>query len=213
MLRKYLCADLSFQDIEIPTALLGIFKQTLLMPEREWDQIAMPIFYKYTRYANNSYFIIKEMFMNCSTCGLGLSRLITNKSVYYGGNGMIFDENMNPIILYTVNLSDIISYNGKWSAKATAFNLKVSPNVFTSKNILEKYIRSKMIPEIISAEMDRFKLKGLNFDPNIHPIVIVEDLSRWFEVPEKVKNVNTFDKDIKDFLSREDIIQDVIRCL
>lgn len=213
ILKKYLYADLSSQDTEIPVALLGAFKDTLLMPERKWEQIAMPLFYGRTETKKTSDSIIKEFFRGPSLSGSRLSKVTTGKTTYYGGHGMVFDKNMEPLILYTVSLSDIASEGTVWSAKATAFNLRVAPCVFTDKSeALKKYIVSRMIPALVSANLDTF-CRGLTFDRELHPVVIVEDLSRWFEEPEKVRDANTFGSDMKEFLSREDIIQDILRCL
>lgn len=214
ILKKYLCADLSSQDAEIPTALLGAFRDTLLMPEREWEQIAMPLFYGRVGAKRTSDSIIKEFFRGPSIGSSRLSKVTTGKTTYYGGHGMVFDKNMEPLILYTVNLSDIASEGTTWSAKATAFNLRVAPCVFTDKSdTLKKYIVSKMIPALVSANLGSTFLRGLAFDRELPPVVIVEDLSRWFGEPEEVRNVNTFGRDMKEFLSREDIIQDILRCL
>lgn len=214
-LSKYLYMDIADGEIEIPVALLAAFRTSCSMSNRTWEQIAMPLLSGKTMHKSTFNSIIKEFFLNTALFESRLTKVITSKGeVYYGGPGMIFNKDMVPYILYTVTLSDVSVTRRPWTAKAEALNVRVNPCVFTDMDdMMKKGIISRMIPTLVSSSLGYVSDCEIICDRRFTPTVIVEDLSRWFEEPEKVKDVNTFNEDMKDFLSKEDIIQDIIRCL
>lgn len=83
------------------------------------------------------------------------------------------------------------------------YNLRISPSVFINKDIVSKYISSKLIPALC------------NYSPstgNKSPTIIIEDLSRWLLTPIR-PNLITHEQDLKDFYAREDTINEIIDSL
>nr|DAL05090.1 MAG TPA: hypothetical protein [Crassvirales sp.] len=218
ILNGYICTDVNHTgSFEVPMAMLPYLETILAQPKIKWEQIAMPLYYDNIIMRNTSYAIIKYFFRETPAYGARLSKVMTDKEeVYYGGNGMIFDKHMKPLVLYTVTVTGMtpvtIPYRPtKMKATISALNVRVSPQVFLKDDMLKKSIISKAIPSLVSKS---FKFIGSRvLGKPTTPKVIIEDLSEWIKRPAKVGSPQTFKEDMQKFLSREDIVQDIIGCL
>lgn len=218
ILNGYICTDVNHTgSFEVPMVILPYLETILTEPKIKWKQIAMPLYYEGTVLKNTSYAIIKWFFKEIQVGGRRLSKVITKKGeVYYGGNGMIFDRHMKPLVLYTATVTDMTSVTiphrpVRMKATISAFNVRVSPQVLLKDDMLKKSIISKVIPSLVSKSFQA--IRGVVLDKPITPKVIIEDLSEWIKRPAKVGNPQTFKEDMQKFLSREDIIQDIVECL
>lgn len=218
ILNGYICTDVNHTgSFEVPMAMLPYLETILAQPKIKWEQIAMPLYYDDTVIKNTSYAIIKWFFKEISVGGKRLSKVITGKGeVYYGGDGMIFDQHMKPLVLYTVTVTGMTSVTishrpVKMKAAISALNVRVSPKVLLKDDMLKKSIISKAIPSLVSKSFAA--IRGVALDKPITPKVIIEDLSEWIKRPAKVGSPQTFKEDMQKFLSREDIVQDIIGCL
>ena len=218
ILNGYICTDVNHTgSFEVPMAMLPYLETILAQPKIKWEQIAMPLYYDNTITRNTSYAIIKYFFKETPAYGARLSKVTTNKGeVYYGGNGMIFDQHMKPLVLYTVTVTDMtpvtIPYRPtKMKATISALNVRVSPQVLLKDDMLKKNIISKVIPSLLSKSFA--SIRGVVFGKPVTPKIIIEDLSEWIKRPAKVGSPQTFKEDMQKFLSREDIIQDIVECL
>ena len=218
ILNGYICTDVNHTgSFEVPMAILPYLETILTESKIKWKQIAMPLYYEGTIIKNTSYAIIKLFFKEVSVGGRRLFKVITKKGeVYYGGNGMIFDQYMKPLVLYTATVTGMTSVTiphrpVKMKATISAFNVRVSPQVFLKDDMLKKSIISKVIPSLVLKSFT--SMRGVVLDKPITPKVIIEDLSKWIKRPAKVGNPQTFKEDMQKFLSREDIIQDIVECL
>ena len=218
ILNGYICTDVNHTgSFEVPMAILPYLETILIESKIKWKQIAMPLYYEGTIIKNTSYAIIKLFFKEVSVGGRRLFKVITKKGeVYYGGNGMIFDQYMKPLVLYTATVTGMTSVTiphrpVKMKATISAFNVRVSPQVFLKDDMLKKSIISKVIPSLVLKSFT--SMRGVVLDKPITPKVIIEDLSKWIKRPAKVGNPQTFKEDMQKFLSREDIIQDIVECL
>lgn len=218
ILNGYICTDVNHTgSFEVPMAMLPYLETILAQPKIKWKQIAMPLYYEDTVIKNTSYAIIRWFFRETPVGGKRLSKVITGKGeVYYGGDGMIFDQHMKPLVLYTVTVTGMTSVTiphrpVRMKAAISALNVRVSPQVFLKDDMLKKSIISKAIPSLVSESFPA--IRGLALDKPITPKVIIEDLSEWIKRPAKVDNPQTFKEDMQKFLSREDIIQDITECL
>ena len=218
ILNGYICTDVNHTgSFEVPMAILPYLETILTESKIKWKQIAMPLYYEGTIIKNTSYAIIKLFFKEVSVGGRRLFKVITKKGeVYYGGNGMIFDQYMKPLVLYTATVTGMTSVTiphrpVKMKATISAFNVRVSPQVFLKDDMLKKSIISKVIPSLVLKSFT--SMRGVVLDKPITPKVIIEDLSKWIKRPAKVDNPQTFKEDMQKFLSREDIIQDIVECL
>lgn len=218
ILNGYICTDVNHTgSFEVPMAMLPYLETILAQPKIKWKQIAMPLYYGNTVIKNTSDAIIRYFFIETLVGDKRLSKVITKKGeVYYGGNGMIFDQHMKPLVLYTATVTGITPVTiarGLLRMKATisAFNVRVSPQVFLKDDMLKKSIISKVIPSLVSKSFE--SVRTVVSGKPITPKVIIEDLSEWIKRPAKVGSPQTFKEDMQKFLSREDIIQDIIDCV
>lgn len=218
ILNGYICADVNHTgSFEVPMAILPYLETILVQPKIKWKQIAMPLYYEDAGIKNTPYAIIKSFFGGTLVGSSRLSKVMTKKGeVYYGGNGMIFDQHMQPLVLYTVTVTGMTPVTVphrpvKMKTTISALNVRVSPQVFLKDDVLKKNIISKVIPSLVS---ESFKsIRGERLGKSITPKVIIEDLSEWIKRPAKVGNPQTFKEDMQKFLSREDIMQEIIECL
>lgn len=216
ILNGYICTDVNHTgSFEVPMAMLPYLETILAQPKIKWEQIAMPLYYDDTVIKNTSYAILKYFFRDTPVGSGRLSKVTTGKGeVYYGGNGMIFDQHMNPLVLYTVTGMTPVTVPYKLTRMKTtisALNVRVSPQVLLKDDMFKKNIISKVIPSLVSRSFAN--IRGVVLDKPITPKIIIEDLSEWIKRPAKVGNPQTFKEDMQKFLSREDIIQDITECL
>lgn len=218
ILNGYICTDVNHTgSFEVPMAMLPYLETILAQPKVEWEQIAMPLYYDNTVVRSTSYAIIKCFFKETPVYGARLSKVMTGKGeIYYGGNGMIFDQYMKPLVLYTATVTGMtpvtIPYRPtKMKATISALNVRVSPQVLLKDDMLKKSIISKAIPSLVSKSF--IFMRGAALGKPTTPKVIIEDLSEWIKRPAKVGSPQTFKEDMQKFLSREDIIQDIVECL
>lgn len=218
ILNGYICTDVNHTgSFEVPMAMLPYLETILAQPKIKWKQIAMPLYYGNTVIKNTPDAIIRYFFREIPGGNKRLSKVRTRKGeVYYGGNGMIFNQHMKPLVLYTATVTDITSITSVYRtsimrATISALNVRVSPQVLLKDDALKKSIVSKAIPSLVSKSFT--SIRGQMLDKPITPKVVIEDLSEWIKRPAKVGNPQTFEEDMQKFLSREDIIQDIIDCV
>lgn len=218
ILNGYICTDVNHTgSFEVPMAMLPYLETILTQPKIKWKQIAMPLYYDNTVIKNTSYAILKCFFRDTSVGIRRLSKVTTGKGeVYYGGNGMIFDQHMKPLVLYTVTVTGMTPVTvphrpTRMKTTISAFNVRVSPEVFLKDDMLKKNIISKVIPSLVSKSCVR--VRNIVSGELITPKVIIEDLSEWIKRPAKVGSPQTFKEDMQKFLSREDIVQEITECL
>lgn len=75
----------------------------------------------------------------------------SNGEVYYGSYGLILDANKNPLLLSAISTA----YKGAYR-HVTELLLYVNPSIYTGDGMLDKFIRDKVIPFILS--------HGVSFD-------------------------------------------------
>lgn len=218
ILNGYICTDVNHTgSFEVPMAILPYLETILAQPKIKWKQIAMPLYYEDTIIRNTSYAILKYFFRDTPVSKGRLSKVTTGKGeVYYGGNGMIFDQHMKPLVLYTVTVTGMTPITvthrpTRMKTTISALNVRVSPQVLLKDDMLKKNIISKVIPSLVSRSLAN--IRGVVLDKPITPKVIIEDLSEWIKRPAKVGSSQTSKEDMQKFLSRKDIVQDIIECL
>lgn len=217
ILNGYICTDVNHTgSFEVPMAMLPYLETILAQPKIKWKQIAMPLYYGGTATKNTSDAIIRWFFRKTPVGNKRLSKVLSKGEIYYGGNGMIFDQHMKPLVLYTATVTGMTPVTvphrpTKMKTTISALNVRVSPQVLLKDNMLKKSIISKAIPSLVSKSFQI--VRGVVLDKPITPKVIIEDLSDWIKRPAKVGSPQTFKEDMQKFLSREDIVQDITECL
>lgn len=214
ILDKYLYADISTPIIEIPTIFADTLGLALKFPTGKCAQIVAPLVYGREVPASTTLSIFRQAFLNTDIRNYKLTKIITKTGEeYYVGPGMIFGKDMVPYLLYTVTVDKTSSEEDTFGRyKALSFNVRVAPCVFTNKDdMIKKGIISTIIPTLLSLKVGYTS----NFvcDEQAVPKILIEDLSKWVVSPGRITDVANFNEDMKEFLAREDIINDVMKCL
>lgn len=143
---------------------------------------------------------------------LRLSNIKTSKGLdYYGGNGIIFDEHWNPLMLCGFITRLDRARRELLIKKPVCY---VSPKVFTNNDILSKAIIKKVIP-ILSMNgiyapqtlRDRAHVT-INFAEFGNVLIVVKDLDEYFKSPKPPIDIENLDDSIWNFLS--DNIPDLV---
>ena len=214
ILDKYLYADISTPIIEIPMIFAETLRLALKFPTGECAQIVAPLVYGREASASTTLSIFKEAFLHTDVRNHKLTKVVTKTGEkYYVGPGMIFGKDMVPYLLYTITI-DKSSFEKDIFRRyeALSVNIRVAPCVFTNKDdMIKKGIISTIIPTLLSLKIGYTS----NFvcDKQAVPKILIEDLSKWIVSPGKITDTANFNKDMGEFLAREDIINDVIKCL
>lgn len=214
ILNKYLYADISTPIIEIPLIFTDALRLALKFPTGECAQIVAPLVYGREVSASTTLSIFREAFLRTDVRNHKLTKVVTKTGEkYYVGPGMIFGKDMVPYLLYTITI-DKSSFEKDIFRRyeALSVNIRVAPCVFTNKDdMIKKGIISTIIPTLLSLNVGYTN----NFVCNKQavPKILIEDLSKWIVSPGKITDTANFNEDMGEFLAREDIINDVIKCL
>lgn len=214
ILNKYLYADISTPIIEIPMIFAETLRLALEFPTGECAQIVSPLIYGRETNASTTLSIFREAFFSTDVKNHRLTKIVTKTGEkYYVGPGMIFGKDMVPYLLYTVTIDKSSSEKDRFKRyEALSFNIRVAPCVFTNKDdMIKKGIISTVIPTLLSLKVGY----ASNFVCNEQavPKILIENLSKWVVSPGKLTDVANFNEDMGEFLAREDIINDVMKCL
>ena len=186
----------------------------LKFPTGECAQIVAPLVYGREVSASTTLSIFREAFLHTDVRNHKLTKVVTKTGEkYYVGPGMIFGKDMVPYLLYTITI-DKSSFEKDIFRRyeALSVNIRVAPCVFTNKDdMIKKGIISTIIPTLLSLNIGYTN----NFvcDKQTVPKILIEDLSKWIVSPGRITDTANFNEDMGEFLAREDIINDVIKCL
>lgn len=214
ILDKYLYADISTPIVEIPLIFTDALRLALKFPTGECAQIVAPLVYGREVSASTTLSIFREAFLHTDVRNHKLTKVVTKTGEkYYVGPGMIFGKDMVPYLLYTITIDkSSFEKNILRRYEALSVNIRVAPCVFTNKDdMIKKGIISTIIPTLLSLNVGYTS----NFvcDKQAVPKILIEDLSKWIVSPGKITDTANFNEDMGEFLAREDIINDVIKCL
>lgn len=153
-----------------------------------------------TRMYKTSPSVIKE-FSETNSCAR-LSKIIMPNSTYYGGRGIILNEDKRPILLATLEAN-------REGNTLTYTNLKiyVSSSVMTSDKTLEKSIISQIIPYYILhathvyTAYNEVKFEFPSRSNTVFPEVLFKSFDKDFFIHATTPDVATFDNDdVNEFL-------------
>lgn len=128
--------------------------------------------------------------------------------MFYGSSGLLMDSNMNPMMLATVKTSTSLGV-----INLEELILYISPNIFTEEGFLNKYIRDKVIPYVLSgAPFNCSIIPGINdniarinYVQVIPKIIISDSINRFFISTPK----NEEDNHLEILLGNVDDITDI----
>ena len=130
--------------------------------------------------------IIMQMFNNVRF-GMRLQKITTSKDeVYYGGKGIIFDENYTPLLLCTLAARKVHTEESGDSMVYYRPVCHVSPKVFLeSDKLINKGIIKKLIPFYTSKEVS-FPNYRFGVNPESKKVkVVVDNFDKFFIEPIK----------------------------
>lgn len=149
--------------------------------------IVFPLNYKKYAEAKTSEYAFKGLFEYspiwlCTQISVGKEKI-----KFYGGNGLIFDENFKPLMIVGVEAS---FDDGIRTTKFAVHTLKclVSPDVFRRKDALCKYIVREIIPYITTHEI-YINWSGVSDMTNL---VGTANLLEHNNVEVEVRNLNSY---------------------
>lgn len=186
---RSIIVDLNKDEIELPVIAIRHFEEAAgssIIPSISVEKVILPLY-------NNAYdqsrrtfdTIMAQFFANTSYEGR-LLKITTNKGeVYYGGKGIIFDGNYNPLLLCTLKARRVVTENEKYTAYYRPV-CYVSPRVFEEPNtIVNKGIIKKLIPFYTSHNMD-FPLGLFRDKAEDRKVqVVIDNFDRFFVKPVK----------------------------
>lgn len=143
--------------------------------------------------------------INRCSSDLRLSNVKTAKGLdYYGGNGLIFDEHWNPLMLCGFIIELDRSQRNILVKNPICY---VAPEVFTNNDLLSKAIIKKIIPFLSIYGVNTPHVFG--FESNIilnslrfnHVPVTIRDIDSYFKSPHVPVDIENLDSSIWEFLS------------
>ena len=136
------------------------------------------------------------------------SKVHTSKNIYYIGNGVIFDDNLNPLILYCKKVNTDVSgvspnivyaeLHNKWNKPKEAI-IYINPKVFIDqKDLINKGIIQKIIPTLMEDYCkDILKQYYVDCEPKIIVSNEINDFINKVSPPSTIENI---DDTINDLL-------------
>lgn len=122
---------------------------------------------------------------------------------FYGGSGLILDEHMNPMLVFGFKVKINRLERKMIFLKPMCY---VSPSVFSSEDLISKAIVKKVIPFYTSTYLPSNLVHERNIEVNQEGFrntpVIIQPLDQFFTEPTKPKDIESLNRDIWEFLSR-----------
>lgn len=186
---RSIIVDLNKDEIELPVIAIRHFEEAAgfsIIPSFSVEKVILPLYNNAYDQSRRTFDTIMAQFFANTSYESRLLKITTNKGeVYYGGKGIIFDGNYNPLLLCTLKARRVVTENEKYTAYYRPV-CYVSPRVFEEPNtVVNKGIIKKLIPFYTSHNMD-FPL-GLFRDKaeDKKVQVVIDNFDRFFVKPVK----------------------------
>ena len=182
--------DVTGDNIEIPVFSRPIVESVIrdnITIGAGYTKVVLPMYvntYPQSRRTADS--IIRDFFSRVNL-SQRLQKVTTNKGeVYYGGKGIIFDKDFNPLLMCTMSCEKVI-HNNRDRMKYTKITVYVHPKVFLEpEGLIHKAIIKKVIPFYVSHDITVSTLGIFLTASDITTDVVIADVTKKFiEVPEK----------------------------
>lgn len=192
--RRGLIIEVNSDEIEVPVIARGHFEN--IVSEKMGHQnflqdlrIILPLYDNSPRQERRTFdSIIRQLFS--VPFSNKLQKVITNKGeVYYGGKGIIFNENYDPLLLCTLAARNIQTEDGRNAMCYYRPICHISPKVFLEPDkLVNKGIIKKLIPFYTSQDV-RFPMVysgNLHIDAEDTKVkVIIDNFDKFFIEPIK----------------------------
>ena len=199
-LQKYLKIDLSLNTLEFPCTYFKIIEHTVLYTDKKELYIPLFVSSEHNGSIAGSLTLLRTLF-----CSYGrpcnLIKATVGDTIYYGNRGIILYDDYTPLLMFSIEADKI--EDRRYLPKRRI--LRINPKVFTSTDILSKYIKSKFITNIIGIDSEYadtmhtrsrlFQSVPLNYNFKI----IIEDFKDWIIEP-SIPDVDFTDERINEYL-------------
>lgn len=182
--------DVTGDNIEVPAFSRPIVESVIkdnITIGAGYTKVVLPMYVNtYPQRRRTADGIIRDFFTGVSL-SQRLQKVTTNKGeVYYGGKGVIFDKDFNPLLMCTMSCEKIIHRGGN-KMKYTKITVYVHPKVFLEpEGLIHKAIIKKVIPFYVShniiVPISGFFLSASSITADV---VIADAAKKFIEVPEK----------------------------
>lgn len=190
---KFIKVDISADTFIVPMVGLRACETIILNKHRSLstdnfnfiDEIAIHLYANQELVARSGDSILSRFFN--TSFSTRLMKIKTSKGeIYYGGRGIIFDGQMNPLIMFALhgNIDGIDNDKKKIIySKSICF---VNPVVFTEETLMNKFIIKKLIPVITNDPIYVSSRRFIEYSDtaNSKAVVIVENFDQFFVTPE-----------------------------
>lgn len=197
---KFIKVDISTDSFIVPMIGLRSCETIILNKHRSLstdnfnfiDEIAIHLYANLEQVVRSGDSILAKFFN--TNFASRLMKVKTSKGeIYYGGRGIIFDSQMNPLIMLALhgNIDGIDNTRKKIIySKSICF---VNPVVFTEETLMNKFIIKKLIPVITNDPIYVTSRRFIEYSntANSKAIVIVENFDQFFVTPE-LSHLNSY---------------------
>ena len=186
---RSIIVDLNKDEIELPVIAIRHFEEAAgssIIPSFSVKKVILPLYNNAYDQPRRTFDTIMAQFFANTSYEDRLLKITTNKGeVYYGGKGIIFDGNYNPLLLCTLKARRVVTEKEKYTAYYRPV-CYVSPRVFEEPNtVVNKGIIKKLIPFYTSHNMD-FPLGLFRDKAEDRKVqVVIDNFDRFFVKPVK----------------------------
>lgn len=195
MFSKSLVVDTTGDNIEIPsiarTYYENIIRDNLIHSNVRVERIILPLYTSGNSQSRRTFNGIMRKFFCEPLFNQRVLKVTTNKGdTYYGGYGLILDEEFNPLLMCGLKARKVISERGDGAEVVHIQYYRtvchVSPIVFTEPNkLINKGIIKKLIPLYTTMDIHFPNVSvGTSNSPDSRKVeVIIDDFSKFFISP------------------------------
>lgn len=210
--QRYFDLDLRGPEVEVPVLIRKKVENILAenhnrggySNSKSIESLKIPLFVGLEQEKRTSNSVIRAMFE--TSIHDRLTKVKTTSGLtYYGGAGIIFNENMDCLFLSTVK------YRFEDDLKLIKSTAYINPKVFMSNNPIEKTIIKKLIPTLITEKVfltswNTIVVNLFNYPDGEHhnrvvPDIVISDISDRFISKPDMPDLSQFsDDEVNSFL-------------
>lgn len=140
-----------------------------------------------------------------------VGKLSNITETFYVGPGMIFDNESNPILLYTMNVhkKNVIDPYEEYPVDIKSMTIRISPEVYKKDSPLKKWIVNQFIPSIVDTTITD-PYNPYTSSTEYFPRIIIDNISNWVVKSSNPVDIVDFADDVKNFLASDEAINEIL---
>ena len=202
--QKYMRIDMSENRFEIPCIFKYVLNTSLLhniTSSPSIDEVYAPLISSVTipEQCKSANPLLKSFFIE-NTSGTLLSKRKCGDTYYIGGEGIIFYEDLTPLVMFTLEVEKVMDEHNRRKYAPIRQIVRINPEIYNRSDLMAKHIRTTMLGKIIPMKMDWGTMDGSSYWNrrkqlfNMNSIfttekvnwdfkIIIDDFSEWFVTP------------------------------